>query len=90
MRIETTQILDEQTFQYLPRPRLPASVPKIIGSEDRVGIRIIRIRAGQHLFHLVHRPWATRDNGSRPLFDRFALLAPIFLSGIPDSPVMQL
>lgn len=89
MGIETAKIGCEGIHEQAVGFAIVTGVSQIHSFEDRIGIRIIRIFSGQHLFHLILRSSAAFNDRSCPGLERLIRFTPVVLLRIPHSPVFK-
>src|SRR5271157_2909310 len=72
--VQAAEVGLTEIHQDLIRSLVVAGVPAVIGFGDRVGERIVSVRAGQHLFHLEFQPRPARDHRLGPFLNRLTFL----------------
>src|ERR1035441_1432410 len=81
--IQAAKIRLAEFHQYAVCSRHVAGVLPVVGFNDGIGERIVRVLPGQYLLQFELAPRAPGNNRLGPLLDGLILLAPVVLARIP-------
>ena len=88
--IETAEIRTKEVHERAVCFTVVAGLFQFNGFEYGIRIRVVRILAGDHLFHLIRRSWTALDDLLLPVFEGFVRLSPVLFLRKPHALIFEL